>query len=293
LSNIGVPGLRKTEEGSLQTIEKHLAVSEKIELSDLDWQEARRVGLSPAEARVLEFFADVEGQTIFYMLEVLKLKTARDPDTLAFATIWNYEEYFHSYAIMKLMAECGRPIDTRRVTHVRAAARLKAKLEDTVQVLMSKFFPKSFVALWMAWGASQEAMTAQGYDQIARQTQNPVLRTICRRIAKQERRHFAWYYNAARDHLGRSRFAQRFVRYVFEEFWAPVGGGVKSEEQIASMIADLFPDDTLVPVMTGIDDKMSRLPGMEGFDVTRRWAERVQSSLPTRVQTSELAAANS
>jgi hypothetical protein len=249
--------------------------------------------LSASEARVLEFFADVEGQTVFYMLEVLKLRTARDPDTLAFATIWNYEEYFHSYAIVKLLTECGRPIASSRVTKVRARALLKARFEDAVQVLMSKLFPKSFVALWMAWGASQEAMTAQGYDQIARLTANPVLKKICERIAKQERRHFAWYYNAARQHLQPSRFTQRFVRFVFERFWAPVGGGVKTDSQIASMVADLVPDETLVSVMCGIDDKMSKLPGLEGFDVTRRWAERVQSGLSSRRHTAELAAANS
>jgi hypothetical protein len=31
-----------------------------------------------------------------------------------------------------------------------------------------------------------------------------VLAELCRRIAKQERRHFAWYYNGARERLARS-----------------------------------------------------------------------------------------
>ncbi len=261
-------------------IEKHLAVSQKIQIEDLDWEQARRVGLTEQEANVLEFFADVEGQTVFYMLEVLKLKTAREPDTLAFATIWNYEEYFHSFALMKLMKECGRDVDPGRSVKVRARARLKAKVEDFVQGLMSRVMPNAFVALWMAWGASQEAMTTQGYEQIARTTANPVLRILCERIAKQERRHFAWYYNAARDHLGRSRFSQRFVRFMFERFWAPVGGGVKSDAQIASMVSALFPRDALVDVTSSLDHRMARLPGMEGFAVMQRWARGAQRLAP-------------
>lgn len=262
-------------------IEKHLALSRKIEMEDLDWAEAARVGLTPAEAKVLTYFADVEAQTVFYMLEVLKLKTARDPDTLAFATIWNYEEYFHSYAIMKLLDACGLPADRNRVTRVRTHARLKARLEDFGQTLLSKLFPEAFVALWMAWGASQEAMTLSGYVQISATTANPVLKAIVDRIAKQERRHFAWYYQAARDHLGRSRFSQRLVRFIFERFWAPVGGGVKTPAEVNDLVRDLFPPDALASAMASIDEKMARLPGLDGFTVMADWAARVNRELTT------------
>jgi hypothetical protein len=303
-------------------IEKHLALSQKLDISDLDWAAARRAGLSPRERDILTYFADIEGQTVFYMIEVLKLKVAQDPDTLAFATIWNYEEYFHGLALARLLAECGCPLPDKRtidlpphsqgsaahpgqagvidlpphsqgsaahpgrarVIDVRAKVRMRAKLEDLGQQMLARLCPRSFVALWMAWGASQEAMTLRGYDQLAAKTANPVLRTICERIAKQERRHFAWYYQAAREHLGRSRFSQRLVRFVFENFWTPVGSGVKSERQVAQLMTGLFSGDELKLAATDIDQRMSKLPGMEEFAVVGRWADELLRSVPIQSQ---------
>ncbi len=284
-------------------IEKHLALSQKLDISDLDWAAARRAGLSPRERDILTYFADIEGQTVFYMIEVLKLKVAQDPDTLAFATIWNYEEYFHGLALARLLAECGCPLPDKRtidlpphsqgsaahpgrarVIDVRAKVRMRAKLEDLGQQMLARLCPRSFVALWMAWGASQEAMTLRGYDQLAAKTANPVLRTICERIAKQERRHFAWYYQAAREHLGRSRFSQRLVRFVFENFWSPVGSGVKSETQVAQLMNGLFSGDELKIAATDIDQRMSKLPGMEEFAVVGRWADELLRSVPIQSQ---------
>ena len=261
-------------------IQKHAALSAKIDITDLDWEEARRVGLTPAEANILTYFADIEGQTVFYLSELLKLKSAHDPDSLAFATIWNYEEYFHSQAIMKLLDVCGYGLETDRLSTVRTSAKLQAKVEDAVQVVLAKLFPKSFHALWMAWGASQELLTLRGYEQIIRSTQNPVLRILCQRIAKQERRHFAWYFNTAKKLLAKSKFSRRFVRFIFDKFWTPVGGGVKSAAEIADMVSDLFPGTTLAEVSANIDHKLGALPGMQGFDVMTRYAAGIAPRLP-------------
>ena len=66
-----------------------------------------RMGLTKQEVESLLYFADIESQTVHYFLEVAKLKVARDPELLTFLTMWNYEEYFHSYAITRLLEECG------------------------------------------------------------------------------------------------------------------------------------------------------------------------------------------
>lgn len=263
-------------------IEKHIALSEKLDVSDLDWENARRIGLTPNERNVLTYFADIEGQTVFYLTEVLKLHAARDPDTLAFATIWNYEEFYHSHALARLLAECGYPLAPARSIDIRANVRLRAKLEDTAQRVIARLFPRAFVALWMAWGASQEALTLRGYEQLAGITKNPVLRKICERIAKQERRHFAWYYQAAQQRLDGSRFAQRFVRFVFEKFWTPVGVGVKSDAEALNLMTSLFSRQTLTAAASEIDRRMGKLPGMTGFSVVRRWADNLLRRIPTR-----------
>src|SRR6185312_16943883 len=103
-----------------------------------DWNLARQHGLTDHEVESLKFFADIESQTVYYFLEVAKLQVARDPDLLTFLTMWNYEEYFHSHAITRLMQECGVKLEsaTERSTKVRENARLKAKVEDLVQTLI-------------------------------------------------------------------------------------------------------------------------------------------------------------
>src|SRR5262245_32392968 len=163
------------------------------------------------------------------MLEVAKLEVARDATLLTFLTIWNYEELYHSRALHQLLDVCGHtpPDDIERKRELRASARLKARIEDGFQVALARAAPDTFVALWMAWGAAQELVTTLGYEQIARTATNPVARELCRRIAQQERRHFAWYYASARERLDGRPASQWLVRQVFERLWSPVGSGVK------------------------------------------------------------------
>ncbi|HEY0254386.1 MAG TPA: hypothetical protein VGC41_22820, partial [Kofleriaceae bacterium] len=91
----------------MSDIAQHIAVSQRVNIEDLDWELARKHGLSADEVESLQFFADIESQTVYYFLEVAKLQVARDPELLTFLTMWNYEEYFHSHAITRLMQECG------------------------------------------------------------------------------------------------------------------------------------------------------------------------------------------
>ncbi|TMQ20097.1 MAG: hypothetical protein E6J90_16800 [Deltaproteobacteria bacterium] len=253
-----------------------------MQFEDLDWEKARRIGLTQHEIESLTYFADIESQTVYYFLEVAKLQVSRDPELLTFLTMWNYEEYFHSHALTRLLTECGVPVEsaTARSTKIRAGARLKARLEDIVQTLIAKVMPRTFVALWMFWGSLQECLTTQAYEELAHQTSNPVLAELCRRIAKQERRHFAYYYGQARRRLDGQSWAQRFTRWIATKFYAPVGGGVKTDAEGARLVAQLFPGDKIFEVMSYIEKRMAALPGMEGLDCCTRWAAKVQPMLP-------------
>ena len=274
----------------MSDILQHLAVSAKVEIDDLDWETARRVGLTKSEIESLHYFADIESQTVHYFLEVAKLKVARDPELLTFLTMWNYEEYFHSYAILRLMTECGVPVEAahERSTKIRAGARFKAKFEDFGQSMIAKIAPRTFVALWMFWGALQECLTTQAYEEIATTTKNPVLAELARRIAKQERRHFAYYYGQARKKLAGRKWGQRFIRWIARKFYAPVGNGVKTDAEGARLVAQLFPGDRIFEVMGYLERKMALLPGMDGLDCATRWAARVQPMLPPETRASSV-----
>jgi rubrerythrin len=276
-------------------IAQHIAVSHKIQFEDLDWELARKHGLTESEITSLHYFADIESQTIHYFLEVAKLKVSRDPELLTFLTMWNYEEYFHSHALTRLMEECGVKVKTaaERAEIIRANARFKAKFEDFGQGLIAMLVPKTFIALWMFWGALQECLTMQAYEELATQTQNPVLEELCRRIAKQERRHFAYYFNNAREKLDGHPIIQKVVRKIAVAFYAPVGGGVKTDEEAARCVASLFPGEKIFEVMSYIEKRMAQLPGMEGLDCCTLWAAKVQPMLPPETRSAKPASSAS
>jgi rubrerythrin len=279
----------------MSDIAQHIAVSNRVDIEDLDWDLARKHGLSPREIESLRCFIDVESQTVYYFLEVAKLEVARDPDLLTFLTMWNYEEYFHSLAITRLLKECGVEIDdpTARSTKVRANALIKAKIEDFAQTAMAKLVPQRFVALWMFWGALQECLTMQAYEAVIRDTNNPVLAEMFRRIAKQERRHFAYYFGQARDRLANNKANQRFCRFIAQRFYSPVGSGIKTEEQIAGQMGRIFPRERLFEVMSYIERRMAQLPGMAGLDSLTRYAAKVQPMLPADLRASAEVVASS
>jgi len=274
----------------MSDIAQHLAVSQKVDFDDLDWELARKHGISAREVEMLSYFADIESQTVHYFLEVSRLKVSRDPELLTFLTMWNYEEYFHSYAITKFLDEVGVKVETAsdRATRIRAGARFKAKFEDFGQGMIAKLMPKQFIALWMFWGALQECLTTQAYEELGRVTQNPVLEELLKRIAKQERRHFAYYYNNARERLEGEKLSQQLCKFIAKRFYAPVGGGVKTDEEGARLVAELFPGNRIFEVMGYIERRMWTLPGMHGLDACSRWAARIQPILPAETRASEI-----
>jgi rubrerythrin len=263
-------------------IAQHIAVSKKVDYEDLDWKLARRHGLTALEIENLCYFADVESQTVYYFLEVAKLQVAKQPEFLTFLTMWNYEEYFHSHALTRLLEECGAtvPSAAERSHALRKGARLKARLEDGFQTLLATLAPQTFVALWMTWGATQELLTTQAYEQIAMTTANPVAEELCRRIAKQERRHFAYYYNQARDRLDGHPITQRIVRKIVDLAWTPVGNGVKTPIEAARSAERLFPGPRFAEVLGVIDRRIGALPGMTDLTACRAWAHRMGLAPP-------------
>jgi rubrerythrin len=256
-------------------IDKFIRHSRRVETDDLDWDAARRAGLSGDEPFVLRYFADVEGQTIFYFREILNTHAARHPEILAFMTTWNYEEFFHAESLGRLLEECGHPNVAARRAEVRAGATLMARFENLFQLAMSRIAPEAFLALYLTWGSSQELLTSRCYERVQETTANPVLRELAGRIAKQERRHFAWYFNNAREHLSRSEAARRVTRFFFERAWNPVGSGVKTTDEVYRLVDAVFPGDVIDQTMGDIQRRVATLPGMAGIDAPARFAGRV------------------
>lgn len=135
----------------MSELAQHIAVSRKVDFDDLDWAAAKRHGLTDREVECLGYFADVESQTVFYFFEASRTAVGRSPEMLTFLTMWNYEEFFHSHAITRLLRECGVDVAAAgaRSAEVRGAARFKATIEDWVQRSISRVAPTVFYNLWM------------------------------------------------------------------------------------------------------------------------------------------------
>ena len=255
-------------------IERYLNVSAKIEIGDLDWEEARAFGLSPDERFILTYFSDIESQTIRYLRTLLGMKIALQPAIAAFLTTWSYEEFFHGHALARLLSECGHPLDANRVEKVSRKARLNELLENAFGPLLSHAFSSQFPAVYMSFGAVQEITTLCGYERLEASTRNPVLRTLCARIAKQERRHFAWYFNNAREQLNRSRSTRFLARKILELVWVPVGAGVKTTAEVNRLFSTLFPTQYGVDLVRKVDARIGTLPGMTGIRLMERYFEK-------------------
>ena len=253
--------------------ERYISISAKIETEDLDWAEARRVGLTPDERFVLTYFSDIESQTIRYLRTLLQMKIAFQPAISAFLTTWSYEEFFHGHALARLMGECGHPLEENRVERVGNRARFNELLESAFGPVLSRLFSNQFPAVYMSFGAIQEMTTLRGYERLAESTVNPILKVLCGRIAKQERRHFAWYYNHAKEYLAGSRLSRFLARKLLEFNWVPVGAGVKSQKEVRRLFSILFPAEHGRRLLREVDSRIAMLPGLEGIRLMQSYFE--------------------
>jgi hypothetical protein len=265
--------------GGDAAIDRYLRRTGKIVVDDLDWGAAQRVGLTDDEVFALTYFSDIESQTFRYLGALLSMQPRCEPATTAFLTTWNYEEFFHGRALARLLRVTGHPLPSTRVAEVSSRARLNEWLERIAGPLAGRLFAGEFPAVHMAFGAIHELTTLRGYERLVATTENPALRTLCERIAKQERRHFAWYFNHARVRLTHSPRAQRLTRAVLRLNWVPVGAGVKTDAEVLRLFRLLFPGALGTALCTEIDEKMGSLPGLAGIRLMRRYfADRGQAS---------------
>lgn len=257
-------------------VDRIISTSDRVQIDDLDWEAAKQAGLSPSERFVLGYFADVESQTVMYLRDLLSSQLAAEPGVLGFLSVWNYEEYFHGEALAKLLAACGEPFDPNRTVNVRGASHLLEHVQNAFAGLGGKLFPEAFTGVYTAWGASQELTTLRAYEVLSQTTQNPVLAELARRIARQERRHYAWYFQNARHHLAKSPLSRKLARLAFNYFWAPVGSAVKGQGMAQAVIAQLF-GPTFPQICEEIDSRVASLPGLAGIAPMRNFSRRAPS----------------
>jgi hypothetical protein len=254
---------------------RHVEKSARVSTDDLDLARAAEVGLSDDEVFALTYFADVENQSLRYLRTLLGMKVAFEPEVAAFLATWNYEEFFHGYALERLMRACGVRIADDRRTQKMRESRWNERVERVLVPILNIVCSNELPAVYFAFGASHELTTLRGYEALARNTQNPALKVLCGRIAKQERRHFTWYFQRAQHVLEHSLRAQKLVRTTMRFNWVPVGAGVHTPAQVERLFRVLFyPRARASQVVASIDSKICSLPGLRGLEPLRSYFAR-------------------
>src|SRR6266567_3476351 len=276
-----------TEEGSMDQpefdLDKYLRASRKVDLGGVRWDEIRSHPVSPAEAWTLAYMMDIESHTVIFLRDLLATRAALEPDVTAFLSCWVYEELWHGEAFSRFLGEAGFALlpDGERVgsdgpypSRVGRNSWIRRKLQSKgyashVGTMLGSTLTRDFPALHMTWGAVNELATLQGYRQMIAKTGNPVLVDLLTRIIKDERRHFAFYRAQARMRLARSAKARAITRWALERLWAPVGTGVRPQEETDFAIAYLFGDDEGRRMAGEMDGILGELPGLAGIRICR------------------------
>jgi hypothetical protein len=211
---------------------------------------------------------DIEAHTIIYVRQLLATRAIDDPDVATFLACWFYEETFHGRALARLLAAAGESTVERQ----RSRQPLLTHVEDQVLALVSRVWP-DFVGVHMTWGAINELTTLSGYQRLVELDPHPVLGELLGRIARDESRHFAFYYHQAARRLANPR-AARVARLLIDRFWAPVGSGVQPDVEVRAISSYLFGDPGGRAVARRIDATIRRLPGFADVALIEDWVER-------------------
>jgi rubrerythrin len=265
-------------------LDRYLRASRKVDLDGVRWDLVRDHPLPVGEARCLTYMMDIESHTVIFLRDLLATRAAFDPDVTAFLSCWVYEELWHGEAFSRFLGEAGYPLapdrervwgdapyPTRRARNnwIRRALGAKGYLSH-LGTLAAAAAIKEFVAVHMTWGAVNELSTLTGYDRIIARTKHPILVDLLGRIIKDERRHFAFYRAQARMRLGRSRQARTVTRWAMEHLWAPVGTGVRPQQDTDFVIGYLWGDSDGEASVKEMDSVIGQLPGMEGSTLVQR-----------------------
>ncbi len=248
-------------------LDRFLAISRPLDLSGIAVDDAGRYPLHASEVRVLRYMQDTELFTVHYMKALMETCALADEEARAFLVNWGYEECYHGRALARFLRASGHEPSRKSIDEFAKPRRFRELLQDAGGRLLSQI-SRDFLAVHMTWGAINELTACHAYASMAEQTDNPVLESILRLIIKDERRHFAFYYQQARRRLS-PRAAQRMARVALRLLWEPVGGTMNPEDR-DFVTAYLFGDATGPGRVEEIDRVIARLPSMEWFDLVSK-----------------------
>ncbi len=267
-------------------MERYLKHSKRVDVTDLDFSRALDYPLSENELRCLTYMMDIESHTIVFLKGILNTCAVRDPETTAFLSCWAYEEFFHGHTLREFLKAGGVEFSPTRSAELQKDATFREWLEGIGASLLCQM-TRHFHGVYLTWGAISELTTLEAYGVLAGRTAHPILGELLRRLAKDERRHFSFYYNKAREQLVHPR-AQKLTAFILKKFWLPVGAGIKPDEEVTFISRFVLGDAAGAKVARRIDSIIAKLPGMAWFDrLTLTRGAAIQHPEPVALRAAE------
>ena len=246
------------------SIERYKEESKKLDIAGIDWDEVTAHPLSKGDLFCLHYMMDIENHVPLYLSHLLVTRACMDPILTAFLACWNYEELWHGENLGRFLNTYGIEFDTQdRIANVRANLGFQNSL-SLMSTMAGSWLLKDFSAVYLTIGAINELSTLTGYGALIRKSGHPVLKDLLGRIIKDERRHFAFYYNSAKEWLTNNEKAQHVDRWMLDHIWVPVGQGVKKQEEVDALALHLFDDDQGQEELLNLDEMIGKLPGLSG-----------------------------
>jgi hypothetical protein len=247
------------------SIERYKEESKKLDTAGVAWDTVTEHGLSRGDLFCLHYMMDIENHVPLYLSHLLVTRACMDPILTAFLACWNYEELWHGENLGKFLNLYGIEFDTQdRIANVRANLGFQNSV-SILSTMAGSWLLKDFSAVYLSIGAINELTTLTGYGALIRKSGHPVLKDLLGRIIKDERRHFAFYFNSAKEWLSGNEKAQRVDRWMLDRVWVPVGKGVKTQEEVDALAVYLFDDEQGEEELLEVDAKIGKLPGLEGI----------------------------
>lgn len=249
-------------------LDKFLNASKPLDLSGINMEDAAKHPISPSEVKVIRYMQDTEFYTVHYMKALMETAAMADNEARSFMVCWGYEECYHGRALAQILEVTGHEASKRSIEEFARPRKWTEVLQDFGGRALSMISP-DFIATHMTWGAVNEFTAIHAYTRLAELSGNPILSQVARRIVKDERRHFAFYYQQARRRLT-TPLARRMAAGALRALWEPVGGSMAPREERDFVGAYLFGDASGRARLTEIDETIAKLPGMEWFDLVSR-----------------------
>ena len=247
------------------SIERYKEESKKVDTAGVTWDEVTSSKLSNGDLFCLHYMMDIENHVPLYLSHLLVTRACMDPILTAFLACWNYEELWHGENLGKFLNLYGIEFDTQeRIANVRANLGFQNSV-SLMSTMAGSWLLKDFSSVYLSIGAINELSTLTGYGALIRKSGHPVLKDLLSRIIKDERKHYAFYFNSAKEWLTDNRKAQRVDRWMLDRVWVPVGQGVKTQEEVDALALYLFDDPDGEADLAAIDEKIGKLPGLSGI----------------------------